>query len=176
MKRKKVAVIAVDPVNGSGLLQYLEAFGENTIPFDVFAVAERRDIMTNSGIALSLDSTIAELKGREAEYDALVFACGDAMPRFVENAQKQYNIDMMEVILSFAAHGKTIAGHCAAALLLDQLGIVVGKRVAVHPFVRPIIRGGIVVDGPCAVAGNIFTASSENNIAAMLPRLLEALR
>ena len=36
---KKVAVLAVNPVNGFGLFQYLEAFFENGISYKVFAVA-----------------------------------------------------------------------------------------------------------------------------------------
>ena len=44
---KKVAVLAVDPVNGMGLFQYLEAFYENGIPYRVYAVADRREIRTN---------------------------------------------------------------------------------------------------------------------------------
>ena len=41
---KKVAVLVVNPVNGSGLFQYLETFFENGIPFRTFAVRseERR--------------------------------------------------------------------------------------------------------------------------------------
>ena len=47
---KKAAVVAVNPVNGMGLFQYLETFFENKIPCTVFAVAESREIRTNSGI------------------------------------------------------------------------------------------------------------------------------
>ena len=47
---KRVAVLAVNPVNGSGLFQYLEAFFENGISYKVFAVAETTEIKTNSGI------------------------------------------------------------------------------------------------------------------------------
>lgn len=39
---KKVAVLAVNPVNGCGLFQYLEAFFENGIAYKVFAVATAR--------------------------------------------------------------------------------------------------------------------------------------
>ncbi len=63
-----------------GLFQYLETFFENKIPCTVFAVAESREIRTNSGIGLTADDVIANLKGHEDEYDALVFACGDAVP------------------------------------------------------------------------------------------------
>ncbi len=45
---KRAAVVAVNPVNGMGLFQYLETFFENKIPCTVFAVAESREIRTNS--------------------------------------------------------------------------------------------------------------------------------
>lgn len=64
---KKVAVVAVNPVNGMGLFQYLEAFYENKIPYKVFAVADTREIRTNSGIHLTVDGVIADLKGHEEE-------------------------------------------------------------------------------------------------------------
>ena len=76
---KKTAVVAVNPVNGMGLFQYLEAFFENRIPYTVFAVSDSREIRTNSGVGLTADDVIASLKGHEEEYDALVFACGDAV-------------------------------------------------------------------------------------------------
>ena len=76
---KKVAVLAVNPVNGFGLFQYLESFFENGIPYKVFAVSDTREIKTNSGITLFADDVIANLKGHEDEFDALVFACGDAV-------------------------------------------------------------------------------------------------
>ena len=49
---KKVAVLAVNPVNGCGLFQYLEAFFENGISYKVFAVSNTKEIRTNSGIFL----------------------------------------------------------------------------------------------------------------------------
>lgn len=70
---KRVAVLAVNPVNGMGLFQYLEGFYENKIGYRVYAVAETTDIRTNSGIALRTDDTVEHLKGRAGEYDALVF-------------------------------------------------------------------------------------------------------
>lgn len=76
---KKAAVVAVNPVNGMGLFQYLETFFENKIPCTVFAVAESREIRTNSGVGLTADDVIANLKGHEEEYDALVFACAAGM-------------------------------------------------------------------------------------------------
>ncbi len=64
---KKVAVLAVNPVNGCGLFQYLEAFFENGISYKVFAVSDTKEIKTNSGISLTVDDVIANLKGHEDE-------------------------------------------------------------------------------------------------------------
>ena len=113
---KKVAVLAVNPVNGFGLFQYLESFFENGIPYKVFAVSDSKDIKTNSGINLTADDVISNLKGHEDEFDALVFACGDAIPVFQNNADKPYNIDLMQVIKTFGEKGKLLIGHCARLL------------------------------------------------------------
>ena len=72
----------------------------------MYAVAETKEIKSNSGISLWADDVIANLKGHEDEYDALVFSCGDAVPIFQENANKPYNIDLMEVIKAFGDKGK----------------------------------------------------------------------
>ena len=140
---KKVAVLVVNPVNGSGLFQYLETFFENGIPFRTFA---------------------------------LVFACGDAMPKFAENADKPYNVDMLSVIKNFADQGKTIAGHCAAALLFDNLGIAQGRRVALHPFLKPVVKSCIGTDEKAVIDGNFYTAQNENTISCLLPELFKVLK
>lgn len=173
---KKAAVLVVDPVNGAGLFHYLEAFFENGIPFRTFAVAETPQVTTNSGVALRLDDTVSRLAGREEEYDALVFACGDAMPKFAENADKPYNVDMLSVIKNFAAQGKTIAGHCAAALLFDNLGIAQGRRVALHPFLKPVVKSCIGTDEKAVIDGIFYTAQNENTISCLLPELLKVLK
>jgi putative intracellular protease/amidase len=173
---KKVALLAVNPVNGAGLFQYLETFFENGIPCKTFAVAETTRIKTNSGINLQVDDIVANLKGRENEYDALVFACGDAMPKFGENADKSFNQDMLAVIKTFGDQGKLLIGHCAAALLFDNLGVAKGKRVALHPFIKSVVKDCVGTDEKAIVDGNIYTAQTENAIAALLPDLLKALK
>ena len=95
---KRVAVLAVNPVNGFGLFQYLEAFYENKIEYKVYAVSDTVDIRTNSGIAIKTDDTIAHLKGHSDDFDALVFSCGDAVPVFAEHASEEYNVVLLDVI------------------------------------------------------------------------------
>lgn len=173
---KKVAVVAVDPVNGMGLFQYLEAFFENGIPFRTFAVADTPQIKTNSGVTLVLDDVIASLKGHENEYDALVFGCGDAVPRFADNAAKPYNQDMLAVIKAFGDAGKLMIGHCAAALMFEQTGVAKGRKVALHPLAKAAIQEAVATDAAFEIDGNILTARDEGHIWELMPGLLAALK
>ena len=173
---KKVAVLAVNPVNGMGLFQYLEAFFENGIQHKVFAVSDNKEIKTNSGITLIVDDTIANLKGKEDDFDAVVFACGDAVPKFGENADKQYNQDMLSVLKAFTDNGKIVIGHCATAMILDSIGVVNGKKVAVHPYGKLAIKNGIATDEKIEIDGNFYTAQTENAIWVLVPELLNTLK
>jgi putative intracellular protease/amidase len=174
--KKNVALLAVNPVNGSGLFQYLESFFENGIPCKTFAVAPTTQIKTNSGISLQTDDVVANLKGHEDEYSALVFACGDAMPKFNDSAGSPENQDMLTVIRTFGNKGKLVAGHCVGALLFDIAGIAVGKRVALHPFIKDAVKSTIATNEPYVVDGNIYTAQTENALAGLMPKLLEVLK
>ncbi len=172
---KKVAVLVVNPVNGAGLFQYLEAFYENGIAYKTYAVAETIHVKTNSGIALQTDDVVAHLKGHEEEYDALVFACGDAIPTYMENTDKPYNLDMLAVIKTFDEKGKILVGHCGGGWLFGMAGAGAGKQVALHPYVKPYVQGCIGTDAKVMVDGHLFTAQDENNVAALVPELLKAL-
>ncbi len=173
---KKVAVLAVNPVNGFGLFQYLEAFFENGISYKVFAVADSKKIKTNSGVTLFADDVIADLKGHEDDFDALVFACGDAVPKYGDNADKPYNRIMMEVIKTFGEKGKMMIGHCGAGLIFDLAGVTSGKRIAVHPLAKPGVTKGLATDEKLEIDGNFFTAQDENTVWTMIKQVIAALK
>lgn len=173
---KNVAVVAVNPVNGMGLFQYLEAFHEHQISFKVFAVAPSREIRTNSGMALTVDGVIADLKGHENEFDALVFACGDAIPVFAQHATEPWNQDLMTVLKRFGEQDKLMIGHCAAGLMFGMAGVGTGRKVAVHPMVKAVVQGPVATDAPSEIDGNYFTAQQEHAIPTMIDRVVEALQ
>ena len=168
--------MALNPVNGFGLFEYLEAFFENGIPYKTFAVADTKEIKTNSGVTLIVDDVIANLKGHEDEFDALVFGCGDAIPKFNENADKAYSQDMLAVIKTFGDKGKLLIGHCAAAMMYDKVGVIDGKKVATHPYAKSAIQKGIATDAAYEVDGNVYTAQTENTVWTMMPDVLKALK
>lgn len=173
---KKVAVLAVNPVNGFGLFQYLEAFFENGISYKVFAVSDTKEIKTNSGLTLITDDIVANLKGHEDEYDALVFGCGDAIPKFSENASASYNQDMMAIIKVFGDKGKIMIGHCAAGMMFEFAGIAEGRKIAIHPLAKAAIQKAKATDEKSEIDGNYYTAQTENTIWTMMDQVIEALK
>lgn len=173
---KQVAVLAVNPVNGFGLFQYLETFYENGIDYKVYAVAPTCEIKTNSGITLLADDVVANLRGKEDDFDALVFACGDAIPVFRAHESETHNVDMMEVIRAFSAKDKIMVGHCAAAMMFDFAGVTAGHRLALHPMAQPAVRLGVATNEQSVVDGNFYTAQTEHAIWTMMPSLVAALK
>ena len=158
---KKVAVVAVNPVNGLGLFSYLETFFENKIDYRVFAV---------------YDDVIAHLVGKSNEYDALIFACGDAVPVFAQNMDKPYNQMLLQVIKEFGQSGKLLIGHCGAGVFFDMAEVDAGRQVACHPYVKDAVKNGVYSDAPYVVDGTLFTAAEENELHLMLPEVVKALQ
>ena len=173
---KRAAVVAVNPVNGMGLFQYLETFFENKIPYTLFAVADSREIRTNSGVGLTVDGVIADLRGHEDDFDALVFACGDAVPVFAEHAGEPWNKDLMEVLKTFGEKDKLMIGHCAAGMMFGFAGVAAGRRVAVHPLAKAAVTGPVATDAAFEIDGNFYTAQEEHAIPAMIRQVVEALK
>jgi protease I len=172
---KHIAILAVNPVNGYGLFQYLEAFYEHSISYKVFSVAEETQIRTNSGIRIETDDVVANLKGHAEEYDGLVFACGDAIPVFKKHTSEPYYTDMFQVMREFAEKHKLMIGHCAAALLFEKAGITNNVKLSVHPMAKPAISKGIATDNLATIDNNFYTAQDEHSISAFLPQLLDVL-
>lgn len=173
---KKVAVIAPNPVNSMGLFSYLEAFFENKIQFRTFAIADSTDIKSNAGITITFDEVINQLKGNEQNYDALVFACGDAIISLADNIGKQYWIDTFDVIRTFSEQGKWLIGHCAGGLIFDKVGVTQGKCVSAHPLAQSGIVNGIPVDKSFVIDGNLCTAQTENTLHLLIPELLKVIK
>ena len=125
---------------------------------------------------MQADDVIANLKGHEDEYDALVFACGDAIPVFAQHAGEPHNMILLELLKAFGEKGKIMIGHCAAALMFEKAGITKGKKMAVHPLAKPAIVNGTATDNAIETDGNFYTTQDENKLALLLPLVLPVLK
>ncbi len=62
-------------------------FLKNGISYKVFAVSDTKEIKTNSGISLTTDDVIANLKGHEDEFDAFVFSHAETLYLYFSRMQ-----------------------------------------------------------------------------------------
>ena len=126
--------------------------------------------------ALVLKAKLNQLK----PFVRFVFHPSTLLPSPTYRIIKGLHIQTLFILLyaSFSCpyQGKTIAGHCAAALLFDNLGIAQGRRVALHPFLKPVVKSCIGTDEKAVIDGNFYTAQNENTISCLLPELLKVLK
>ena len=172
---KKVAVVVPNPVNGFGLFAYLENFYEKGVEYKTFAVNDTKSVKTNSGLDLTLDGVIGDLKGHESDFDGIVFACGDAIITLKDNIEKPYYSDMFQVFQNFNNLGKLIAGHCAAGMIFEKAGITEGKKLALHPYAKSGIKAGIATDNTSIIDKNLFTAKDEDYVLEIIPYFINFL-
>ena len=177
-------VVIESPASGGSLATAHYADGyDRTVMAPPGRTTDANSFGTNSLIrnrkaqlVLTADDVIANLKGHEEEYDALVFACGDAVPVFAQHAGEPWNRDLMEVLKTFGETGKPMIGHCAAGMMFGFAGVAAGRRVAVHPMAKAAVTGPVATDAPFEIDGNFFTAQEEHAIPAMIGRVVEALK
>ncbi|NOU61677.1 DJ-1/PfpI family protein [Marinifilum caeruleilacunae] len=172
---KRVAILVVNPVNGMGLFQYLESFYEKGISYKTFAVAKSTKVKTNSGITFETDDIVANLKEQVEEFDALVFACGDAMPKYLQEGGNDCYDEMLELMKSFSDKGKIMAGHCVAGLLFDGLEAAKGSTIALHPYIKDMVKNVKGSSQEIEVDRNYYTAQTEKSLHLLLPKLVEIL-
>jgi len=48
--------------------------------------------------------------------------------------------------------------------------------VALHPFLKTVVRECIPTDDKAVVDGNFYTAQTENTLSELMPRVLQALK
>ena len=63
-----------------------------------------------------------------------------------------------------------------AIISYDNLGIARGRRVALHPFLKTVVRECIPTDDKAVVDGNFYTAQTENALSELMPQVLQALK
>jgi len=83
---------------------------------------------------------------------------------------------LLTVIKTFGDKGKVIVGHCVGGLLFDIAGIAAGKRLALHPFVKDVVKSAIGTDAAFMVDGNFHTAQTETTLHLLMPELLKVLK
>lgn len=67
---------------------------------------------------------------------------------------------VIKMITTYAAKGKTVAAVCAAPSVLAAAGLLKDREVTCFPGFEKSLGGGIYVNAPAVISGNIVTGKS----------------
>ena len=115
---------------------------------------------------------LAAGKARARDFDALVIPGGHAPDKM------RMRHAMVDLARDMVAAGKPVAAICHGAQLLISINALRGKTVTCWPSIAIDVKnaGGLYVDKPVVVDGNIITSRKPDDIPAFSAAIIAALR
>jgi 4-methyl-5(b-hydroxyethyl)-thiazole monophosphate biosynthesis len=80
---------------------------------------------------------------------------------------------LLEAVRSFSRNGKTVAAICAAPLVLQEAGILEGRKITCHPAARNEIRAAEVIEGRVVADGPVVTSRGAGTALDLAMDLLD---
>ena len=120
---------------------------------------------------VTVSSDVAAAKARAADFDAVVIPGGYAPDRMrMRHAMVDFARDML-------AAGKPVAAICRGAQLLISANVLHGRTVTCWPSIAIDVKnaGGLYVDRPVTVDGNLITSRKADDVRAFTDALVAAL-
>lgn len=119
----------------------------------------------------SVEAQVAFNEINAEEYLGIYFSGGRA-PEYI-----RYDQDLVRITKHFFAAGKPIASVCHGVEIPAYAGCVAGRRMATVPKCRFDLEvcGGIFVDEPCVVDGNLVSGRTYHDHGQFIGRWIELL-
>jgi 4-methyl-5(b-hydroxyethyl)-thiazole monophosphate biosynthesis len=134
----------------------------------VVAGVGARTLIGSHRIAVTADRSIEEVGGEE--FDLIVLPGG--MPGTAELATSTV---LGEMLIKQNEAGRLIGAICAAPTLLEQLGLLEGKRVTTHYSVKDRIVSGTYTEDRVVQDGNIITSQGAGTAIEFSLKLVEEM-
>lgn len=142
MSEKKVLCLLNDGVEETELVAPVDVLRRAGVEVTIAAMNELT-VTGKEGLRITGDATIGELN--TADFDVLMIPGGPAVMALLEDGRAA------KLAKEFAEAGKTVAAICAAPLILDQAGLLEGKRFTCYSSVRETLTAAldekVVIDG-----------------------------
>ncbi|MDX1679316.1 MAG: DJ-1/PfpI family protein [Akkermansiaceae bacterium] len=142
METKKVLCLLNDGVEETELVAPVDILRRAGVEVTIAAM-KQLTVTGKEGLKISGDALIGDLD--TADFDCLMIPGGPAVMELVEDGRAA------KIAKEFADAGKTVAAICAAPLILDQAGLLEGKRFTCYSSVREDLTAAldekVVIDG-----------------------------
>ena len=167
--RRRVAVLVEDDFEDSevtGPVEALKAAG-----LDVVLVGPLLGTTHKGRKGAAVVSELAAGKARARDFDAVVIPGGYAPDKM------RMRHAMVDLVRDMVAAGKPVAAICHGPQLLISVNALRGRTVTCWPSIAIDVKnaGGLYVDKPVVVDGNIITARKPDDIPLFSEAIIKAL-
>ena len=165
---KKVSVMLADGFEEVEALTAVDLLRRAKIYVDTVSITDDFTVHGAHGINVQTEDLFDEVDFSET--DMIVLPGG--MPGTTNLKEHE---GLKKVLLSFAEEEKYIGAICAAPTVLDEIGILQGKRATCYPGVESQIKDAILTRTPVMRDGNIITGQGVGTAIDFALKLVEVL-
>lgn len=165
---KKVSVMLADGFEEVEALTAVDLLRRAKIYVDTVSITDDFTVHGAHGINVQTEDLFDEVDFSET--DMIVLPGG--MPGTTNLKEHE---GLKKVLLRFAEEGKYIGAICAAPTVLDEIGILQGKRATCYPGVESQIKDAILTRTPVMRDGNIITGQGVGTAIDFALKLVEVL-
>ncbi|MCI6061675.1 MAG: DJ-1/PfpI family protein [Dorea sp.] len=165
---KKVSVMLADGFEEVEALTAVDLLRRAKIYVDTVSITDDFTVHGAHGINVQTEDLFDEVDFSET--DMIVLPGG--MPGTTNLKEHE---GLKKVLLRFAEEEKYIGAICAAPTVLDEIGILQGKRATCYPGVESQIKDAILTRTPVMRDGNIITGQGVGTAIDFALKLVEVL-
>ena len=165
---KKVSVMLADGFEEVEALTAVDLLRRAKIYVDTVSITDDFTVHGAHGINVQTEDLFDEVDFSET--DMIVLPGG--MPGTTNLKEHE---GLKKVLLRFAEEEKYIGAICAAPTVLDEIGILQGKRATCYPGVESQIKDAILTRTPVMREGNIITGQGVGTAIDFALKLVEVL-
>ena len=165
---KKVSVMLADGFEEVEALTAVDLLRRAKIYVDTVSITDDFTVHGAHGINMQTEDLFDEVDFSET--DMIVLPGG--MPGTTNLKEHE---GLKKVLLRFAEEEKYIGAICAAPTVLDEIGILQGKRATCYPGVESQIKDAILTRTPVMRDGNIITGQGVGTAIDFALKLVEVL-
>lgn len=119
------------------------------------------------GISIQCDAALEAC--RSEQYDAVVLPGGPGTRQLRDSA------GIREIVTRHAKHGAVVAAICAAPTVLEDAGLLKGKRATSHPDQAPAMKSCVYVEEAVVEDSNIITSRGAGTAIAFAAAVVKRL-
>jgi 4-methyl-5(b-hydroxyethyl)-thiazole monophosphate biosynthesis len=131
------------------------------------AAVEEGVVEASRGVKLVADKNWADVD--PAAFDIFLIPGGRGVKVLCDDAR------VLDAVRAFNAEGKTLAAVCAGPLVLQQAGILEGRKVTCHPSAAEHLQVTDRLDDTVVVDGNLITSQGPGTCFAFALALVREL-